>query len=41
LRIEQAAKAFGGIDILMSNAGIQIVLPIEEFSFVEWKKMLA
>jgi 3-hydroxybutyrate dehydrogenase len=32
---------FGGIDILVSNAGIQIVHRIEEFSYVEWKKMLA
>ena len=32
---------FGGVDILVSNAGIQIVHPIEEFPFAEWKKMLA
>jgi 3-hydroxybutyrate dehydrogenase len=37
----KAAKAFGGIDILISNAGIQIVHPAEEFSFADWKKMLA
>ncbi|SDD53420.1 3-hydroxybutyrate dehydrogenase [Variovorax sp. CF079] len=39
--VEEAAKAFGGIDILISNAGIQIVHPVEEFSFADWKKMLA
>ena len=39
--VEAAAKAFGGIDILVSNAGIQIVHPVEEFTFAEWKKMLA
>jgi 3-hydroxybutyrate dehydrogenase len=33
--------AFGGVDILVSNAGIQIVHPLEEFSYAEWKKMLA
>lgn len=33
--------AFGGIDILVSNAGIQIVHPLEEFSFDEWRKLLA
>jgi 3-hydroxybutyrate dehydrogenase len=32
---------FGGVDILVSNAGIQIVHPIEEFPFADWKKMLA
>jgi 3-hydroxybutyrate dehydrogenase len=32
---------FGGVDILVSSAGIQIVHPIEEFPFAEWKKMLA
>jgi 3-hydroxybutyrate dehydrogenase len=39
--VEEAATAFGGIDILISNAGIQIVHPVEEFSFPDWKKMLA
>ena len=33
--------AFGKVDILVSNAGIQIVKPIEEFSYDEWTKMLA
>jgi 3-hydroxybutyrate dehydrogenase len=32
---------FGGVDILVSNAGIQIVHPIEAFPFPDWKKMLA
>jgi 3-hydroxybutyrate dehydrogenase len=32
---------FGKLDILISNAGIQIVKPIVELSFAEWKKMLA
>jgi 3-hydroxybutyrate dehydrogenase len=39
--VEAAVAAFGGIDILVSNAGIQIVHPLEEFSFADWKKMLA
>src|ERR1019366_4355629 len=38
---QTAIKEFGNIDILISNAGIQIVHPIEEFSFTDWKKMLA
>jgi len=32
---------WGGVDVLVSNAGIQIVHPVEEFPFAEWKKMLA
>lgn len=36
-----AVSAFGGIDILVSNAGIQTVHPLEEFSFDEWKKLLS
>jgi 3-hydroxybutyrate dehydrogenase len=32
---------FGGVDILVSNAGIQVVHPLAEFPFSEWKKVLA
>lgn len=39
--IDACVKAFGGIDILVSNAGIQIVHPIEEFPFADWKKLLS
>ena len=39
--VAEGAAAFGGIDILVSNAGIQIVHPVEEFPFADWKKMLA
>jgi 3-hydroxybutyrate dehydrogenase len=34
-------EAYGGIDVLVSNAGIQIVAPINEFEFAKWKKLLA
>jgi 3-hydroxybutyrate dehydrogenase len=36
-----ATKTFGGIDILVANAGIQIVHPIEDFPFADWKKIIA
>jgi 3-hydroxybutyrate dehydrogenase len=39
--VARAAEAFDRIDILVSNAGIQIVHPIEDFPFADWKKMLA
>ncbi|MBT9368955.1 3-hydroxybutyrate dehydrogenase [Rhizobium sp. CSW-27] len=32
---------FGRVDILVSNAGIQIVHRIEDFPFADWKKMQA
>ena len=32
---------YGRIDVLVSNAGIQIVKPVVDFPFAEWKKMLA
>jgi len=39
--VQATVRTFGNIDILISNAGIQIVHPIEDFSFADWKKMLA
>ena len=39
--VAEIVKAWGGVDVLVSNAGIQIVHPIEEFSLADWKKMLA
>src|SRR5215831_14010127 len=39
--VTAAFERFGQLDILVSNAGIQIVKPIDEFPFAEWKKMLA
>jgi 3-hydroxybutyrate dehydrogenase len=39
--VAATVAAFGGVDILVSNAGIQIVHPIEEFTYADWKKMLA
>jgi 3-hydroxybutyrate dehydrogenase len=37
----KAVAAFGRIDILVSNAGIQTVAPIDEFEFAKWKQLLA
>jgi 3-hydroxybutyrate dehydrogenase len=39
--VEATVSAFGTIDILVSNAGIQIVHPIEEFPLADWKRLIA
>ncbi|HEY7943509.1 MAG TPA: 3-hydroxybutyrate dehydrogenase [Casimicrobiaceae bacterium] len=39
--VAAVTAACGGVDILVSNAGIQIVHPLEEFSYAEWRKMIA
>ncbi|MGF6273771.1 3-hydroxybutyrate dehydrogenase [Massilia sp. UYP11] len=39
--INAVVAQWGGIDILVSNAGIQIVHPIEAFPYADWRKMLA
>ena len=39
--VASVVSAWGGVDVLVSNAGIQIVHPLEEFSYAEWKKMIA
>jgi 3-hydroxybutyrate dehydrogenase len=36
-----AVAAFGGIDILVSNASIQTVGPLDQFEFVKWKQLLS
>ncbi len=39
--VQQLVDTFGGIDILVSNAGIQIISSINKMDFNDWKKMLA
>ena len=39
--VAEVVAFYGGVDVLVSNAGIQIVHPIEQFPFADWKKMLA
>jgi 3-hydroxybutyrate dehydrogenase len=35
----KAIETFGKIDILVSNAGIQRVAPLDEFEFAKWKQL--
>jgi 3-hydroxybutyrate dehydrogenase len=39
--VAEVVAEWGGVDVLVSNAGIQIVYKIEDFPFADWKKMLA
>lgn len=39
--VADAVAKYGKIDILVSNAGIQIVHPLIEFPFADWKKLIS
>jgi 3-hydroxybutyrate dehydrogenase len=39
--VHEAEKAFGSVDVLVNNAGIQHVSPIEDFPIEKWDQILA
>lgn len=39
--VAQVINTYGGVDILVSNAGIQYISPVDSLSFADWKKMLS
>jgi 3-hydroxybutyrate dehydrogenase len=39
--IAKVLSTFERLDILVSNAGIQIVAPVEQLAFADWKRLLA
>ena len=39
--VDEAARQLGGIDILVSNAGVQHIDSIADVSFANWKRVLA
>jgi 3-hydroxybutyrate dehydrogenase len=39
--IRDAEDAFGSVDVLVNNAGIQFVSPVEEFPTAKWEQIIA
>lgn len=39
--VAKAVETYGKVDVLVSNAGIQIINKLTDFRFDDWKKMLA
>ncbi|HEX3407874.1 MAG TPA: 3-hydroxybutyrate dehydrogenase [Caulobacteraceae bacterium] len=39
--VDEFVHRFGRIDVLVSNAGVQMVGPVERFSLADWRHMLA
>ena len=38
---DRVVSVFGGVDILVSNPGVQVVNPVEDYAFADLKRMLA
>jgi 3-hydroxybutyrate dehydrogenase len=39
--VANAGKSFGGVDIIVNNAGVQYVSPIEDFPVEKWNQIIA
>jgi 3-hydroxybutyrate dehydrogenase len=39
--IDKVVETYGRVDVLLSNAGVQIVKRLEDFEYEEWRKVVA
>jgi 3-hydroxybutyrate dehydrogenase len=39
--VAQVVERFSGVDVLVSNAGVQIIAPLVDLKFSDWRRMLA
>ena len=39
--VAQVVDRFSGVDVLVSNAGVQIIAPLVDLKFADWRRMLA
>lgn len=39
--IDKVLEAYGRVDVLLSNSGVQMVKRVEEFTFDEWRKVVS
>jgi 3-hydroxybutyrate dehydrogenase len=39
--VAEAQKQFGGVDVLVNNAGVQFTAPVEDFPVHEWDRVVA
>jgi 3-hydroxybutyrate dehydrogenase len=39
--VAQVVAAWGSVDVLVSNAGIQVISPIVDFSYDDWRRVMA
>jgi 3-hydroxybutyrate dehydrogenase len=39
--VAKVIAQFGGVDVLVSNAGVQIISPLVDLKFEDWRRMLA
>ncbi|MHB8147153.1 MAG: 3-hydroxybutyrate dehydrogenase [Vulcanimicrobiaceae bacterium] len=39
--VERTIAALGGLDVLVSNAGVQHIAPLHELSYTDWRRLIA